>query len=146
MGWKIGLNCTLKRGAAGSTATTVVKNAKEVTISLSRGAADATTRNSGSWKEYIVGLIDGGLTFTMLEGNDEDFTAFQSAFIAGTPVSIWAGDTESGGLDFDAIVTKFDLEQGDEDTASASVELKPYAGTRRPSWTAGTGSSSSVGA
>lgn len=134
-----GQDCALYYGTAGNTADTLVENVKDLTLELSVGEADVSTRGSNGWKESIQTLKEGNLTFDILwDTDDAFFTALKTAYLAGTNVAILALDATiaSGGqgLDADMMVSNFSRNEGLEDGVTASVTMKPGRSTRAPSW------------
>lgn len=131
----LGLKCKMYRGTAGSTATTEMKNVKDVTLNMSTGEADVTTRAADGWRCYLATLKEATVEFAMLyDTEDADFQAMQSAFLGNTEIAILVGDDDGNGLDMDCVVTAFNCEQPLEDAYSVSVTLRPTTDTRAPEW------------
>lgn len=138
----LGKDCALYYGTAGSTADTLVENVKDVTLNLTTGEADVTTRGSGGWREFIATLRDGGASFEILwDTSDAFFTAIQTAFINGTLIAMLVLDdaiADGGqGLDADMMVSSFTRNETLDDAVTASIEVKPGRSTRAPSWYGG---------
>ena len=55
MAYKLGLDAQLFHGAAGSTATSEMKNCKDVTLNPETGEADITTRAAEGWRDALAG-------------------------------------------------------------------------------------------
>ena len=132
----LGLNAKLLRGAAGSTGSTEVKNAKDLTLNLESGEADVTTRATGGWRASAATLKEASLEFGILyDTEDADFQAFQEAYFSNTPLSLFITYGANGGLDADWSITAFTVEQPLEEAVSVSITAKPTASTRAPAWT-----------
>ena len=132
----LGLDAKLLRGAAGSTGATEVKNVKDLTLNLESGEADVTTRATKGWKASVATLKEASLEFGILyDTEDADFQAFQAAYFANTPLSLFVTDGAGGGLDADWSITGFTIEQPLEEALTVQVTAKPTASTRAPAWT-----------
>ena len=111
----LGLNAKLYRGTAGTTASTEVKNVKDLTVTLESGEADVTTRATQGWKASVATLKEASLEFTILyDTADTDFNAFQAAYFSNTPLALYVSDggsTTEKGLDADFTITGFSVEQ-----------------------------------
>src|SRR5574344_378213 len=108
----LGLDAKLLRGAAGTTGATEVKNVKDLTLNLESGEADVTTRATKGWKASVATLKEASLEFGILyDTEDADFQAFQAAYFANTPLSLFVTDGAGGGLDADWSITAFTVEQ-----------------------------------
>lgn len=138
----LGLNCKLFRGAAGTTASTEMKNVKDVTVSLETGEADITTRAASGWRVSAATLKEASIEWGMLyDTDDEDTQAVSTAFFTNTPLALFVSDGAGSGLDCDASITQFNIEQNLEEGVNISVTAKPtnIGGTagRAPSWKTG---------
>lgn len=129
----VGLNCELSynTGTFGSPTWSAIGNARDVTLSLEAGEADASTRGSDGWRETIQALKDGSIEFELAaDSTDAAFTAIKSAFFDGTSIDVLALDgpqstTGSQGLRMIAAVSAFSRSEPLEDTVTVSVTLKP---------------------
>lgn len=136
----LGLNAKLLRGEAGTTATEVVENVKDLTLSLESGEADVTTRATQGWKAYAATLKEGSVEFGILyDTDDEDYNAFAEAYFSNTPIALFITDGNGNGLDADFVITGFSIEQPLEEATSVSVTAKPTASSRAPQWKSGAG-------
>ena len=132
----LGLDAKLMRGTAGATAATEVKNVKDLSLNLESGDADVTTRATNGWKASVATLKEASLEFGMIyDTEDADFTAFQTAYFANTPLALFVTDGNGSGLDADWSITSFSMEQNLEEAVTVSVTAKPTASTRAPAWT-----------
>lgn len=136
---RLGLQHAIFRGTAGSTASTLMKNVKDVTFNLEGGEADITTRATKGWRAYAETLKDGSIDFNMLyDDDDADLKAVQLAFLNHTPIAVFVSDGLGNGFDFDAIVTNFSWNQSLEEASDVSVTLRPTlvggSLSRAPQW------------
>lgn len=74
-------------GTYGSPTWDLISNVKDLTLNLDKDETDVTTRASGGFKEFVDGLIDASIEFSMLwDTSDADFTAIRTAFFAKTAI------------------------------------------------------------
>jgi hypothetical protein len=110
---------------------TEVGNAKDVTLNLSTGEADITTRSNNGWKATAATLKEGSVEFEMLwKPGDAAFTAIQEAWIESKEIAIAAMDGDistkgSQGLASNCTVTNFTRNEALEEAVKVSVTLKP---------------------
>lgn len=143
MAIKLGLKCKAFRGTAGTTAATEMKNIKDVTLTMENGEADITTRKADGWHVYAATLKDATIEFGMLyDPEDEDLKAVSAAYFGNTPLALFISDGDGNGLDCDAMITQFNVEQPLEEGVSVSVTARPtdIGGTngRAPAWKSAT--------
>lgn len=137
---KLGLDCKLMRGTAGATATTEMKNVKNVTLNLEKAEADITTRAASGWRVYAGTLKEASIEFEMLyDTEDEDFTTILNAFLNGTALSMFVSDGSGSGLDCDVVITNCGQDQQLEEGVNVNVTARPTitggASSRAPKWT-----------
>jgi hypothetical protein len=133
MGARVGLDAKLYRnsGAFATPTWNELTNAKDVTLNLESGEADASRRGTGGWRETLMTLKDGSIEFELVYDNtDAEFVALKDAFLASTPVDMLALDgdvTVSGnqGLRIIAQVTSFSRNEPLEEALTVSVTIKP---------------------
>ncbi|MDY5837103.1 MAG: phage tail tube protein [Treponema sp.] len=131
----LGLNCVLYRGEAGQTASTEMKNIKDVELNLTTGEADITTRAANGWRSYAATLKEASLTFQMnYESGDADLTAIRNAFMNHSAIAFLVGDDSGNGLDADFVITEFNIPQPLEEAVTVSVTARPTFSTRAPAW------------
>ena len=106
MAYKLGLDAKLFHGAAGSTASSEMKNCKDVTLNLETGEADITTRAAEGWRITAATLKDASLEFEMVwDTSDNGFKAIKNAYFNNTAIALFASDvvlalrTAGGGVD-----------------------------------------------
>ena len=136
MAIKLGLQAKLYHGAAGSTATTLLGNVKDLTLNLETGEADVTTRAAAGWRATIATLKEGSIEFEMIwDTEDAGFTAIKDAFFNNTAIALAVLDGEAGsGLDADFSITNFSRNEPLEEAITVSVTAKPTYSTRAPAW------------
>ena len=135
MAIKVGLDMKLKRGTAGTQASTEMKNVKDVTLNLEKGEADVTTRGAAGWRVYVGTLKDASLEFEMnYDPNDADYSALLNAFLNNTALSFFVSDGSGNGLDADFVITGFNNNQPLEEASTISVTAKPTLSSRNPAW------------
>ena len=136
----LGMDCVLYYGTAGSTADTEADNIKDVTLTLEKGEADATTRGNDGWRATVGTLKDGSVSFDIVwDSSDAFFTALQEAWFDGDAIAllILSGAVAvSGveGLDADYAIINFTRNESLEEVVTVSVTAKPTYSTRAPSW------------
>lgn len=143
MGIVLGLDCKLFRGTAGTTANTLMTNVKDVSCSLETGEADITTRAASGWRVMRATLKEASIEWGMLyDTADSDTQAISTSFFSNIPLSLFVSDGAGSGLDCDASVTQFNIEQNLEEAVNVSVTAKPTniggGSGRAPSWKVGT--------
>ncbi len=135
MGYKLGLDAKLFYGQAGSTASTEMKNCKDVTLNLETGEADITTRAAEGWRITAATLKDASLEFEMVWDPEEGgFAAIKNAYFSNGAVALFASDGDGNGLDADFVVTSFSRSEPLEEALTVSVTCKPTLVDRAPAW------------
>lgn len=139
----LGLNCKLFRGTAGTQANTEMTNVKDVSCSLETGEADITTRAAEGWRVSAATLKEATIEWGMLYDTDDgDLDAISDAFFTNTPIALFVTDGHGSGLDCDAMITQFNVEQNLEEGVNVSVTAKPTniggENGRAPAWVEGT--------
>lgn len=110
----LGMECVLTIGG------TEVTNVQDVTVTLSAGEADVTTRGNQGWRQTVPTLRECTIEFTMLYlPSDGTFSALHSAFESGNTV-----DVAVEGISGKFGVTNFSYEQPLEDAVKVNVTLK----------------------
>lgn len=136
----LGKDTKLYIGTAGSQATTLVANVRDLRLALDKDEADASSRESGGWEEVVATTKKAELTFDMLyKPADANFTTLRTAYLNDTAVAglVMDGDrTVAGkqGLDADFVVSKFEISQPLKEGVVVSVTMKPTPSTRAPAW------------
>ena len=141
MAYKLGLDAKLFHGAAGSTASSEMKNCKDVTLNLETGEADITTRAAEGWRITAATLKEASVEFEMIwDTADSGFNAIQQAYFGNSALSLFVSDGEGNGLDADFVVTSFSRSEPLEEALKVSVTCKPTLVSRAPAWVSGGGS------
>lgn len=135
----LGLSAVLKHGAAGATAATVITNVSDVTLNLSKGETDVTTRAANGWRQIAATLKDASIEFTMVwDTADAAFTAIKNAWLNNTLIALLCLDGStagvSQGLDADFEILNFTREEPLEEALKVRVTAKPGRGSRAPAW------------
>lgn len=138
MSVKLGLDAKLYfcvAGIGGTPTWTELTNVKNVTLSLTKGEADVTTRANSGWKATAGTLKEGSIEFEMVwDTADAGFTAIKNAYFNNSLIGVAAMDgpiatNGSQGLWADCMITDFSRDEPLEDaisvkvTASATVQL-----------------------
>jgi len=137
---RIGLDCKLYRNTATgnsayNTPTWVeIVNAKDVTVPLTKGEADASRRGS-TWKTRIGTLKDASIDFQLIQQDgDASFTALFDSYLHGTPIDLLVlngsiTDTAAQGLRATCEVFNFQDSQALEGAQTFDVSAKPCPAT-----------------
>ena len=137
---KLGMEAKLYRNTATYATPTwsEITNARDVTLNLEAGEADASRRGGGGWRETLQALKDGNIEFEMLfDSSDAAFTALRDAFFNNTPLDVLAleGDVATSGnegLRMVCAVTNFSRNEPLEETLTVNVTLKPTPNADSP--------------
>jgi hypothetical protein len=138
--YRLGFEAKLYYGNAGTSAATLLDNVRTVTLNLTKGEADVTTRGADGWKLTVGTLKDASVEFEMIwNTSDAGFTAIKNSFFNNTLIALKILDGTSGsGLDADFVVTGFTRDEALEEALKVKVTAKPALSSRNPSWIAGT--------
>ncbi len=110
----LGMDCVLKIGGA------AVTNVQDVTVNMSAGEADITTRGNSGWRQTVPTLRECSIEFTMLYlPGESTFDTLLSAFNSGDTVQ-----ASCEGISGDWGVTNFSYEEPLEDAVKVNVTLK----------------------
>jgi hypothetical protein len=149
MGVKFGMDAKLyfcAAGIGGSPTWTLLGNVKNVTLNLTKGEADVTTRANSGWKATAGTLKEGSIEFEMMwDTADAGFTAIQQAYFNNTSIGIAAMDGDiatngSQGLWADCMITDFSRDEPLEEAISVKVTAKPTYSANPPIWKTVSGS------
>lgn len=142
MGFALGLDAKLYRNT-GTYATPVwdeITNVRDLTLPLTHGEADATTRGNGGWEAIVTALKKASVDFeSVWDTADTDFAALLAAWVARTVIefAIMDGDiTVPGkqGLRASCQVVNIDRAEPLDGVQMASVSIKPTYSANAPSW------------
>lgn len=141
MGIVLGLNAKLLYGTAGTAGATEASTVKEVSLSLTTGTADVTSRAANGWRVKVATLKEGTLDFSLNYDTDDTFcTTVIQNFIAGTPMAFFVTDGNGTGLDADFALTNCSMEQPLEEAVTISITAEPTMtgeNPRAPQWVGG---------
>ncbi|MDA9778750.1 hypothetical protein N9D38_09930 [Rubripirellula sp.] len=120
---KLGLDATLTIDSV------EITNCKDLTVSLEKAEADASTRANNGWRATVGTLKDASIEFTVLnKDNDTTFATLQGLFMSGDPCDVSISDA-GGTLSLTCEVMQFNVNQNLEEVISADVTLKPTQST-----------------
>lgn len=138
----LGMNCKLFRntGSYASPTWDEVTNTKDVTQTVEKSEADATTRANNGWRATMGALKDATVEFQMVwNPGDADFEAFRDAFLNDTLIDCAALDGDmvtsgSQGLRAEFSVLTFSRNEPLEEVVTVDVTLKPGYTDNAPVW------------
>lgn len=122
------------------TGLTEMGNIKDLTINLSKGESDATTRKNKGWEATLPTLKSGQLQFQMQwDPADASFAAVFKAWSTDSTIAIAALDGDKAtvgteGLWADFAVIGFEKSEPLKEAQSVSVTLKPAYADVAPEW------------
>jgi hypothetical protein len=103
----------------------VIGNCKDLTVSLEKAEADASTRDNNGWRATVGTLKDASIEFTVLnKDGDTAFATLQGLFMSGAPCDVGISDAGAA-LTLTCEVMQFNVNQNLEEVISADVTLKP---------------------
>jgi hypothetical protein len=137
----LGFNGKLYRntGTYGSPTWNEVPNVKDLSVSIEKGEADASTRES-SWKQVRGSLKDATIEFGMVyDTGDVDWTALRDAFLNSTPVELAIADgaIATNGTQYLRVsveVMKFSTTQALAEVFTTDVSCKPTRADNAPAF------------
>lgn len=137
----IGIDAVLSinTGTYGTPVWSEIDDARDVTLNLEAGEADASRRGS-EWREFLQGLKDASIDLELVyDGADANFILLRDAFLNGTSIDVYVADAATGGaaegLRMTAIVTGFTRNEPMEDILTTSVTIKPTPNANSgPAW------------
>jgi predicted secreted protein len=140
MSFKLGLSAKLYRDTG--SAWDEVANVKDLSLSLTKGDADVTTRGNNGWKATVAGLKDASVEFGMVyDLADADMVAIRDAYLNNTVVRFMILDgaldvaaAGSQGLRASFMVNDFKIAQNLEEAIMVEVSMKPTYATVAPTW------------
>jgi hypothetical protein len=141
MALRLGLDAKLYRKDGASWG--LVANVRDVTLNLETGEADVTTRGNDGWRATVGTLKDASIEFEMVwDTEDENFSAFLSAFMSGTTVELLVMDGDRGtegnqGLRATCRIISFTRSEPLEEAITVSVTAKPTYSAVPPTWVSG---------
>ena len=138
----LGMNAKLYRNTAtyGTPTWDLVGNVRDLTLALTKDVVDVTTRGNNGWKAEVGTLKDGSVDFSMVwDTEDTDFTAMQTAFLAGTLIdfAVMDGDITtpgSQGLRAEFDIMTFSRNENLTEALMVDVSMKPGYSANAPIW------------
>ena len=138
--FKLGINAALYLGdtelatLVGPTdeVWTEVTNIKDVTLNMSKGDADATTRANDGWTSTVGTLKDADISFTLkAQDSDTSFTSLNNSFLNSTtvPLAVMDGPIATAanqGLVANCFVTAVNRTESNDDLIWYEITVKPY--------------------
>lgn len=122
----LGFEAVLYRGTAGTTASTEMKNVKDVTPNLETNQIDVTTRATNGWRAWASGLKDGTLEIQVqYDPADDDYQALHQSFLTNSAIALFVSDGLGNGIDADWIVSAENDPQPLEEAIVSTFTLKP---------------------
>lgn len=142
MATKLGMEAKLYRntGTYESPVWVEVDNCKDLSLSLTKGEADVTTRANDGWRAFKKTLKEATVEFDMLwDSEDTNFAAFRTAWMEDSAIEVLVldGDVEtpgSEGLRATVEVGDFSVDQKLEEGIGVKVQLKPTVADNAPEW------------
>lgn len=122
-----GFNGRLFIGTAGNgaTASDEVQDAKDVTVNLTGETFEVSSRRSAPWKEFVDGWKEWSIDFTLVHRNTITvIDTLESAFAAGTKISVRVLDEDGDGYYGDCFVTSFTRNEPLADGMERTVTLQ----------------------
>ncbi|MGH2272667.1 phage tail tube protein [Anaerohalosphaeraceae bacterium U12dextr] len=128
----LGINAKMYYGIndAAVSSMTEASNVKEVTVSVSAGEADVSTRANNGWKATAPTLRECEVSFQMIhKTSDAFFTAIKNAALTSGTLCLAALTGEkatsgSSGIHGNFAITKFDRKEGLEEAITYDVTAK----------------------
>jgi len=125
----LGMNAKIYYGDADGelSALTELTNARDVTLNLSTGKADVTTRANSGWRATAATLKECTVEFEMVwKSGDEGFSAVKDAFLAATEIrlAVLTGDKDTAGSEgvlANFTITGFNRTEPLEDAVKVAV-------------------------
>jgi predicted secreted protein len=138
----LGANCKLYRntGTYGTPVWDLIDIVRDLTLSLDKSEADATTRAAAGWKQFLAGLKTGSVEFDVIwDTGHLDFIALQGSFANNTILDIAVMDgpiatAGSAGLRAEMVVFTLTRNESLEEAVTASITCKPAYSANPPVW------------
>lgn len=113
--------------------------AQDVTLGLTKDAADATSRAAGGWKQELAVLKNCEVTVTALwDDTDAVLQEILDRWLDDEIVGIRALDSSTGqGVEADMCVHDFSISQPIAGIQTVSIVLKPAPSATAPTWYTG---------
>ena len=141
MAVKVGIDGDLylcEDGIGGTPTWTEVEAARDVSCSLKKGEADASTRGKGKWKLTVATMKEAEITFELLyDDEDEVAETILDAWLDDTPIGLAVAKddiTKAGTKVFmaDCVILTWDEKEPMDGAVLVSVTAKPTYTENRP--------------
>lgn len=123
-----GMTATLEISSDGGASYDKIGECKDITLSVSAEEIDATSMDSGGWKEFIPGLMEWTAeTEALYVGADVGQESLYNALTGRTPVKIRFRPKVGTGHDQftgDAIITSWSVAAPLSDAAASSLSFR----------------------
>ena len=141
MGAKHGFEAKLYYKVGGYEAAgdfTELTNARDVTLTMDKSKADATTRGNNGFKANKSGLKDASVEFQMVwDADDAGFGVIHDAYFNGDVIGIAVMDgaiATGNGLLADMEIFKFTRNEPLDDVITVDIEMAPSYSANAPVW------------
>lgn len=128
-------------GTYGSPTWDAVNGVQDLTLNQTKDKIELNTRGGGGYKEYVDGLIDVSISFSMIwDSSDADLQAFLDAFNNKTAVEVLCLDGPSAtagseGIRFTAMVSSAPRNEPLSGALTIDFELSPVKNANAaPAW------------
>lgn len=128
-------------GTYGTPTWTVMDNVKDLTLTLTKEAIDVSTRAAAGWREFVDGLKDASIEWSMVwDDGDTAFTAIKAAFLNNTAIEVLVLDgaynsTGSQGLRATCMVESFTRNETLGEALMVDVTIRPTKNSNAaPAW------------
>lgn len=143
MGAKVGFEGFLyydEEGAGGTPTWLHVPNVQDLSLPLEADEAEVSTRGGGGWKQYLQGLKDASIEWSMVwDPEDTAVQAFLTAFLSGGVIGLAVMDgpvanVGSEGLWLDVVITGFNKDEALSEGQTVAITAKPAYSATAPQW------------
>lgn len=131
----------INTGTYGSPTWSLICNVKDLTLSMENGEIDVTTRCGAGFREYVAGLTDVTIDFSMIyDPTDARWEDLRAAFFDKTAEEFLVLDGANNvvgteGLRLHAFVKSFTRNETLGEALMTDVSLRPTANANAaPSW------------
>lgn len=123
-------------GVAAGGAWTAIPIVRDLTLNITAGEADATTRGNNGWQATVATLLDASVDFEIVhDPTNAGYQALRDAALAREPIGMQVLDEDGGeGLQADMMITSFSRGEGLQDNMTISVTAKPTLSDTAPEW------------
>jgi predicted secreted protein len=109
----------------GQSASQEICEAQDVTINLTGETFETSSRCTAPWKSFVSGWREWSVDFALVYENDKAaLDVLETAFIAGTTISVRLIDKDGDGYYGDCMVTNWTREEPLSDVMTRSVTLQ----------------------